>query len=90
MSSKETNTYIFIGKDDNVLAYCPECRVPVFNGSDKTQAGNRVLRDRVAVHSDWHSVDVIYPRKGKGVIIEGDTFLSMSQFPADKIGKKPV
>lgn len=90
MKEIEFSPVVFIEKKANVLAYCPTCHVVVFNGSDKTATENRVLRDRVADHSEWHQVDVIYPRMGKGKIINGDTFLSLTQFPADKVGTKEL
>lgn len=90
MAQKEINQIVFIDKKSNVLAYCPTCEVVVFNGSDKTATENMVLRDRVADHNEWHLVDVVYPKIGKGKIVDGDSFLSMTQFPDDVLRKGSV
>ena len=79
----EGNKLMFLDKKDNVIAFCASCDTVVFIGSDKTQIGNRILRERVIEHIESfekpHQIDIVYPRAATDRrIIDGEDFISPS------------
>lgn len=72
-------TYVYLRKDENVLAYCSECETPVFVGNDQTEIKKAILKRRVASHMEFfngrHNIDVVFPRKTTNNIIEGKDFI---------------
>jgi hypothetical protein len=77
--SKEINKVIFLERDQNVLAYCPNCQSTVYLGNDEVNQNRMVLRQRIIEHLEFwgedHNIDVIYPRRDHKRITEGVEFI---------------
>lgn len=82
---------IYLEKDENVIAICTKkgCGSLVFKGSDKTQIGLRVLRERVLDHMSFfgetHQVDIIHPRGAEPRVRGAESLIStFGLFDEDK------
>ncbi len=81
MKEKESQTILvtYVGKNENVVAYCPTCERPVFKGNDKIQGEKRILRERVKDHlvffNGRHQIDIVYPRRSRDQVVDMEELL---------------
>lgn len=69
---------VLLKKDEDVIAYCPECRESLFTGNDRTRTGLRAIKDIISEHNslqESHEVDVIHPRRKSEQIIDGAVYI---------------
>ncbi len=88
MKEQPTRTIsIEIGETDNVFAYCSDCEKPVFIGDDRTELKKRILRDRIVDHltffSQIHEITVVFPKKEKDNVIDGEQFVRRRPYNFD-------
>lgn len=81
-----------IREDENVIAFCPSCKVVVFKGSDTTHVKRRVLRERLVDHLkyyNWeHGIDIIYPRREIDNVLDAEYYLDNGAFMTALAGLK--
>lgn len=77
---KELVRIVYIGEDEDVIAYCSRCESVIYKGSSFAPMSAEVLKERVLDHEDFfeepHLVDIIFPREGGEKIFDGEDFFS--------------